>query len=76
MSLFSMLHVRLINPENIARGLLELKSIIKEMRGGSSVPQEQKEREEEQQKREMKAKPDESLALEMPDFRLDHRGLM
>jgi len=49
MSLFSMLHVRLINPENIAWGLLELKSIIKEMRGGSSVPEEQREREKEQQ---------------------------
>lgn len=46
----------LINSENIAWGLLELKSIIKEMRGRSSVPQEQEEKEEKEQRKEMKAK--------------------
>lgn len=57
---------RVINSENIACGSLEFKSI------SSSVPEEQKEREEEQ-RREMKAKTDESRAPEMPDFRLnDH----
>lgn len=49
---------------------MELKRIIKEIRGGSSVSEEQKEREEKVQKREMKAK----MALEMPDFRLGDGG--
>lgn len=48
------------------------KSIIKEMRGGSSVPQ----REENKLGREMKAKMDERIALETPDFKLGDHGLM
>lgn len=74
-----MLHIimyNIINSENIAWGLLELKSIIKEMRGGSSVPEEQRGREEKEQRREMKANMEESLTLEMPDFRLNDLGLI
>lgn len=65
-----------MNSENIAWGFLKLRSIIKEMKGGSFVPQDQKERDENEQRTEMKAKMDERMALEMPDFRLDDHGLM
>ena len=46
------------------------------MRGRSSVPKEQRGRDEKEQWREMKANRDESLTLEMPDFRLDDHGLI
>lgn len=75
----SFLHVtcqtRLMNPENIARGLLELKCIIEKKWGVEAVsPRKRRMREEKEQKREMKGNMDESWALEMPDFQLDDPG--
>lgn len=65
-----------MDSENIAPGLLESQSIIKEMRRGSSLPRELRKRDEKEQTTEMKAKRNKSLALEMADFRLDNHGLM